>query len=95
MLVIDVREHFERRIADLPEYRQLRIPVGELPDRVAEIDQRREDEGAQDVVVYCRTGGRGGWAASFLSDRGHGSVYNLGGGVMGWRDEIDPSLPEY
>ena len=93
-VVVDVREHFERRIADLPYCDQIRIPMGELPDRLTEIDARRDDE-SPDVVVYCKTGGRGGWATSFLIGEGRAAVYNLEGGVMGWREEVDPSLPKY
>ncbi|MDP2959485.1 MAG: hypothetical protein Q8N53_23905, partial [Longimicrobiales bacterium] len=36
-LLVDVREHFERQIADLPEHGQLRIPVGEILQRVGEL----------------------------------------------------------
>ena len=51
-LLVDVREHFERDIADLPEHGQLRIPTGEFMQRMDEIGQDR------DVVLYCRSGGR-------------------------------------
>lgn len=89
-VLIDVREHFERDIADLPEHGQLRIPTGEFLQRMAEIDA--DDE----VVLYCRSGGRSEWAAKLLQHKGHvGRVLNLRGGVLGWRDEIDPSLRAY
>lgn len=88
-LLVDVREHFERRIADLPEHGQLRIPTGELFQRLPEIDRGRT------VVVYCRTGGRSAWAARLLLDHGYSNVLNLRGGVLGWREEIDPTLAAY
>jgi rhodanese-related sulfurtransferase len=88
-LLVDVREHFERRIADLPENGQLRIPTGELFHRITEIDRGRT------VVVYCRTGSRSAWAARLLLERGYPDVLNLKGGMHAWADEVDPTLPKY
>jgi adenylyltransferase/sulfurtransferase len=88
-LLVDVREHFERRIADLPDHGQLRIPTGEFLLRIGEVGRDR------DVVVYCRSGSRSAWAVRLLMDRGHGSVLNLQGGVLAWRQDVDPSLQAY
>jgi len=46
-------------------------------------------------VVYCRTGSRSGWATRLLKERGFEEAFNLKGGVMAWRDEIDPTLRAY
>lgn len=88
-LLVDVREHFERDIADLPDHGQLRIPTGELVERVSEIDADR------DVVLYCRSGGRSEWAAKLLMEKGYEHVFNLRGGVLQWRTDVDPSLRAY
>lgn len=88
-LLVDVREHFEQRIADLPDHAQLRIPTGEFLQRMGEVDRGRE------VVVYCRSGQRSAWAVRLLMERGHGDVLNLKGGVLAWREEVDPSLQAY
>ena len=88
-LLVDVREAFERRIADLPDAGQLRIPTGEFMQRADEIDRERE------VVVYCRSGSRSEWAARVLFSKGFQNVLNLKGGVLGWREEVDPTLQAY
>lgn len=88
-VLVDVREHFERDIADLPDHGQLRIPTGEFMQRMSEIDP--EDE----IVLYCRSGGRSEWAAKLLAVKGYRKVLNLTGGVLGWRNEVDPSLRAY
>jgi len=88
-VLVDVRELFERRIADLPEHRQHHIPTGELLSRMGEVDQ------AAEVVVYCRSGQRSAWAVRLLLERGYEQVLNLKGGVLGWREEVDPSLKKY
>ncbi len=88
-LLVDVREHFERRIADLPEHAQMRIPTGELMARMNEM--ARDDE----IVIYCRSGHRSAWATRLLRDRGYAKVFNLKGGVLAWREEVDPTLQAY
>ncbi len=88
-VLLDVRELFERRIADLPEHGQHHIPTGELLSRLEEVDQ------AAEVVVYCRSGQRSAWAVRLLLERGFERVLNLKGGVLAWRLQIDPSLKAY
>ena len=88
-LLVDVRERFEQRIADLPPHDQIRVPTGEFLHRISEIDRDRE------VVVYCRSGSRSAWAVRLLLDRGFESVLNLKGGLLGWRAEVDPTVRAY
>ena len=89
LVLLDVREPFEREIADLPDYGQRLIPMGEIPDRLEELDP--DDP----IVVYCRSGGRSARIVQFLRASGFSNVLNLKGGVLGWRAEVDPSLREY
>lgn len=88
-VLVDVRESFERDIADLPDVGQIRIPLAEVPGRLSEIPRDR------DVVFYCRSGSRSGSAVQFLQAQGYESVVNLKGGVLAWREEVDPSLTAY
>ncbi|CAN5754116.1 hypothetical protein BH23GEM11_BH23GEM11_14060 [soil metagenome] len=89
LVLVDVREPYEVQIADLPDVGQHRIPVGEFEERVGELDPD------QAVVVYCRSGARSAWAVRQLKERGFEQVWNLKGGVLGWREEVDPSLEAY
>lgn len=88
-VLLDVREHFERRIADLPEHGQFRIPTGEVLQRMGELDRTTP------LVIYCRSGSRSAWAARLLHERGFEHVLNLKGGVLAWRAEVDPTLQAY
>jgi rhodanese-related sulfurtransferase len=88
-VLVDVREYYEADIADLPELEQVRIPTAEFPARVDELDRDAE------LVLYCRSGRRSAWAAQVLLEQGYGRVLNLKGGVLAWRDEVDPDLPRY
>jgi rhodanese-related sulfurtransferase len=87
--LVDVREAYERDIADLPDRGQVHIPIAEFPARYTEVPK---DE---PVVLYCRSGSRSGWATEFLRSQGWDNVLNLSGGVLGWRTDVDPTLEEY
>jgi sulfur-carrier protein adenylyltransferase/sulfurtransferase len=89
LVLLDVREAEEAEIADLPEVGQHRIPMGELADRLEELDPEAP------LVVYCRSGARSAWVVRQLQARGFEQVQNLQGGVLGWRAEVDPSLQAY
>ena len=54
------------------------IPVGQLPDRLAELDPRRP------TVVYCAGGYRSSMAASLLRKHGFADVSDLLGGYNAW-----------
>src|SRR5207245_505568 len=49
----------------------------------------------REVVVYCKGGSRSRAAASHLADAGFPRVTNLTGGILRWREEVDPTLPRY
>ena len=85
--LIDVREQFEWDIARIPGARL--VPLATLPDVVATLDRDRE------VVVYCKGGSRSRAAATHLVDAGFARVTNLTGGILRWREEVDPTLSHY
>jgi sulfur-carrier protein adenylyltransferase/sulfurtransferase len=65
------------------------IPLPELRQRYVELPADQE------IVVYCRSGGRSAQAAEFLRSKGYQKVRNLPGGTLRWADEIDPAMPKY
>jgi molybdopterin/thiamine biosynthesis adenylyltransferase/rhodanese-related sulfurtransferase/molybdopterin converting factor small subunit len=87
VFVLDVRETHEYQINQVPG--STLIPLGDLPERFAELDASRE------IICQCKSGVRSARAASFLRDQGFKNVKNLKGGVLAWIDEIDPSQPKY
>ncbi|MEW6511102.1 MAG: molybdopterin-synthase adenylyltransferase MoeB [Bacteroidota bacterium] len=86
LFLLDVREPHEFEIVHLPAHL---IPLGNLPERVNELDTAKE------IVVYCRTGVRSAKAVEFLRTVGFTKVRNLAGGIDAWARRIDPSLPRY
>ncbi|MDX1645831.1 MAG: rhodanese-like domain-containing protein [Longimicrobiales bacterium] len=88
-VLVDVREPFEANIADLPDPDQVRIPTGEFARRYSELDPEQE------LVLYCRSGSRSAWATQLLQAKGYQKVRNLEGGILRWRQDVDPSLTAY
>lgn len=89
ILLVDVRERFEKLLADLPDLGQRRIPVKEIPVLGRDLDRDR------DIVLYCRSGPRSAWATERLMEMGFRRVFNLKGGILGWRDQVDPATESY
>jgi adenylyltransferase/sulfurtransferase len=87
-VLVDVREPFETEISNLPWDSAL-IPLGELAARVHQLSS------ADEIVLYCRTGARSAQATQFLQSIGFAKVKNLKGGVNGFAQEVDPSIPVY
>jgi molybdopterin/thiamine biosynthesis adenylyltransferase/rhodanese-related sulfurtransferase len=87
--IIDVREPHEWDIVNLSQYGARLVPLGELPDRLADINV------TGDVVVHCKSGGRSAKAAQQLRAAGLERVWNLEGGIIAWADQVDASLARY
>lgn len=87
--LVDIRPEWERRIADLPDVGQLHIPMDELASRTDELD------GVEPIVVYCRSGSRSERVVRYLLASGYENALNLEGGVLAWREHIDPTLRAY
>jgi sulfur-carrier protein adenylyltransferase/sulfurtransferase len=87
LVLVDVREPREWAISDLAD--SVKIPLGTLPQSLEKLS--KDDE----IIVYCRTGGRSGNAVAFLMEQGFEKVRNLAGGINRWAERIDKSLPRY
>jgi adenylyltransferase/sulfurtransferase len=86
--IVDVREANEVAIGRIPN--SIHIPVGQILNRMNEIDPNRE------TVVHCKMGGRSARAIEALKHSGfQGKLVNLKGGILRWSDEVDPSVPKY
>jgi hydroxyacylglutathione hydrolase len=74
--VIDVRNATEYAAGHLPG--SLHIPVGYLPERLAEIPRDKP------IVVQCQSGARSAIATSLLQKLGVSNVTDLVGGFVAW-----------
>ncbi|GAB4231123.1 MAG: rhodanese-like domain-containing protein [Ekhidna sp.] len=76
---IDVREEWEHEEQNLGARL---IPLGELPNRISEI----EDLKGQEIVVHCKSGGRSGQAKKFMNSKGFTNVRNMLGGILRYNE---------
>lgn len=87
--IVDVREPHEWDIANLEAYGARLVPLGELAERVGEL------EAAGEIVLHCRSGARSARALRQLRAAGFRRLWNLKGGILAWADEVDPAMPKY
>jgi adenylyltransferase/sulfurtransferase len=86
--IVDVREDNEVAIAKLPN--SIHIPLGQVVNRMSEIDPARE------TVVHCKAGVRSARAIDALKRSGFtGNLTNLTGGITAWSNDVDSSVPKY
>ena len=87
--LIDVREQNEYEIVNIPGATLIpkdRILSGEA---LAEIPQDKP------VVLHCKSGARSAEALAALRKAGFSDAVHVGGGVLAWVNQVDPSLPTY
>jgi len=85
--IIDVRSPQEWGISHI-EGAKL-IPLGELPERLAELDPARE------YAVHCKSGVRSAKAVTILREAGFSKVRNVTGGIIEWARKIDTTMATY
>jgi sulfur-carrier protein adenylyltransferase/sulfurtransferase len=87
LVLIDVREPHEWEIAHIEGARL--IPLGQLPERLAELD------GHSEIVTHCHHGVRSMKALAILKSAGFNRVRSLAGGIDAWADRIEVGMPRY
>ncbi|ASO18577.1 adenylyltransferase/sulfurtransferase [Actinoalloteichus hoggarensis] len=87
--LVDVREPHEFEIVRIPG--SVLIPKDRIlsGDALAELPQDRP------VVLHCKSGVRSAEALAALHRAGFADAVHVGGGVLGWARDVDPSLPTY
>jgi len=88
-VLVDVREQNEYDMARIPG--SILLPLSQLPNRFHELDKYKGKE----IVVHCKMGGRSAKAITFLKQQGFDNLVNVAGGITGWSDQVDPSVPKY
>lgn len=82
-LVLDVREPDEYAANCLPG--AVNIPRGVLEFKIDAHPQFKDKKEA-DILVYCKTGGRGALATETLLKLGYSNAVNLAGGFTAWQE---------
>ncbi len=88
-VLVDVREPNEYEINQIPG--SVLIPKGEFLNGNA-LEQLSQDK---PVVLHCKSGVRSAEALAVLKGAGFADAVHVGGGVVAWVNQIDPSQPSY
>ena len=88
-VLVDVREPNEYEINQIPG--SVLIPKGEFLNGNA-LGQLPSDK---QVVLHCKSGVRSAEALAVLKGAGFADAVHVGGGVVAWVNQIDPSQPSY
>jgi len=91
-VLVDVREPNEYEINKIPG--SVLIPKGEFLNGNALEQLPSVDSGTQ-VVLHCKSGVRSAEALAVLKGAGYDDAVHVGGGVVAWVNQIDPSQPAY
>ena len=88
-VLVDVREPNEFEINRIPG--SVLIPKGDFLNGTA-LEKLSQDK---PVVLHCKSGVRSAEALAVLKGAGYGDAVHVGGGVVAWVNQIDPSQPSY
>ena len=88
-LLVDVREQNEYEIVSIPG--SVLIPKGDIlsGEALASLPMDKQ------LVLHCKSGARSAEALAVLHKAGFADAVHVGGGVLAWVKQVDPSLPSY
>jgi molybdopterin/thiamine biosynthesis adenylyltransferase/rhodanese-related sulfurtransferase len=88
-VLVDVREPNEYEINKIPG--SVLIPKGEFLNGSA-LEQLPSDK---QIVMHCKSGVRSAETLAIVKGAGYADAVHVGGGVVAWVNQIDPSQPTY
>jgi sulfur-carrier protein adenylyltransferase/sulfurtransferase len=89
IFLVDVREPNEYEIVSIPG--ATLIPKGEFMSGAA-LESMPQD---RRIVLHCKSGVRSAECLAVVKDAGFADAVHVGGGVLAWINQVDPSLPAY
>ena len=89
IFLVDVRELNEYEIVNIPG--ATLIPKGEFLNGSA-LEKMPQDK---QIVLHCKSGARSAEVLAVLKNAGFSDAVHVGGGVLAWVNQVDPSLPSY
>jgi adenylyltransferase/sulfurtransferase len=89
IFLIDVREPNEYEIVSIPG--STLIPKDQFLSGAA-LEQLPQDKR---IVLHCKSGARSAECLAVVKNAGFSDAVHVGGGVLAWVNQVDPSLPTY
>jgi adenylyltransferase/sulfurtransferase len=92
-VLVDVREPNEYEINKIPG--SVLIPKAEFLNGNALEKLSQMTQGDKQIVMHCKTGVRSAETLAIVKGAGYADAVHVGGGVVAWVNQIDPSQPSY
>ena len=92
-VLVDVREPNEYEINQIPG--SVLIPKGEFVNGSALERLPALTQGDKQIVMHCKSGVRSAETLAIVKGAGYADAVHVGGGVVAWVNQIDPSQPSY
>jgi sulfur-carrier protein adenylyltransferase/sulfurtransferase len=89
IFLVDVREPNEYEIVSIPG--ATLIPKDQFLTGAA-LEQLPQDKR---IVLHCKSGARSAEVLAVVKNAGFADAVHVGGGVLAWVNQVDPSLPTY
>ena len=89
IFLVDVREPNEYEIVSIPG--SVLIPKDQFLNGSA-LEQLPQD---RRIVLHCKSGARSAECLAVVKNAGFSDAVHVGGGVLAWVSQVDPSLPTY
>jgi adenylyltransferase/sulfurtransferase len=89
IFLVDVREPNEYEIVSIPG--SVLIPKDQFLTGLA-LEQLPQD---RRIVLHCKSGARSAECLAVVKNAGFADAVHVGGGVLAWVNQVDPSLPTY
>ena len=89
IFLVDVREPNEYEIVSIPG--SVLIPKDQFLTGMA-LERLPSDK---QIVLHCKTGVRSAECLAIVKGAGYSDAVHVGGGVLAWVNQVDPSLPTY
>jgi adenylyltransferase/sulfurtransferase len=87
--LVDVREPNEYEIVSIPG--SVLIPKDQILSGAA-LEKLPQD---RRIVLHCKSGARSAECLAVIKNAGFSDAVHVGGGVLAWVNQVDPSLPTY
>jgi adenylyltransferase/sulfurtransferase len=89
IFLVDVREPNEYEIVSIPG--AVLIPKDQILSGAA-LEKLPQD---RRIVLHCKSGARSAECLAVVKNAGFSDAVHVGGGVLAWVSQVDPSLPTY
>ncbi|MEE9492806.1 MAG: rhodanese-like domain-containing protein [Gammaproteobacteria bacterium] len=83
-IFLDIRDDNDFKTGHIPD--ALNIPLKQLNSRAGELEKYT----GQPIIAYCRSGNTSLTVGSILKKHGMEQIYNLSGGIVGWKSANMP-----